>query len=120
MTTAGMPGSMRRWTLAFGLVLLAHGGLIALLERRVPPLAPPGEPALMVDMEPVPAPEAAKEPELTLAEPQAPRDPVPPEPAPPVETPPTPDLAQVEPTAPALPSPEPPPPDAPLPDPPMP
>jgi protein TonB len=57
-----VPRRVRDWVFVFGLVVLAHGGLLALLSRVTAPVEPAEEPAMLIDMAPIPAPDAPPQP----------------------------------------------------------
>ncbi|MEA2792189.1 MAG: periplasmic protein TonB [Acetobacteraceae bacterium] len=116
MISATEPRQKLRWAAVFGLVVAAHGGLLALLGPVAKPPEPVGEPAISIDLSPAPEPEPAKDlappepdppPEAALAEP------APAQPAPAEAAPAQPPSSQPAPSDPPLP-------DPPLPDPPMP
>jgi hypothetical protein len=85
MISATEPRQKLCWAAVFGLVVAAHGGLLALLGPVAKPPEPVGEPAISIDLSPAPEPEPAKDlappepdspPEAALAEP-APAQPAP-------------------------------------------
>ena len=73
-----------RWMTVFGLVVLAHGGLLALLGPVAKMPEPAGEPAMLIDMAPAPEPEPVKDSTPALAD------------TPPVQQPSSPDSAPSE------------------------
>jgi protein TonB len=52
MIAASEPRTPLRWAAVFGLVALAHGGLLALLGPVAKPLEPVAEPAMLIDLAP--------------------------------------------------------------------
>jgi periplasmic protein TonB len=119
MIAAATPRQAHRWVLAFSLVVLAHGALVALLLRAAPLVEPVGEPVMLIDL--APAPEPAKQ--LEPAPPEPPQEtalpaPVPPQPAPPEPAPPVPPEEVVAPVEAEPPPSEPPPAEPDLPEPP--